>query len=813
MSLDVIELALDRMTDFIAFERLATEVMYLAGWYDIRPLGGTADLGQDAVAERFFGQPDTERTVFQYTLQHYLPGKVTDTANKLRANKIGFSELVVVTPHPISSETQIKMKRAARADHGVHLDIFDRQTILTRLADLENGIFHRNFPNIKAQIDDLTRAANRAGIPQTALERTLLQVSLALTFRPGAFRARKSLFDHFVLAVILDQENQSAHLDMLADLCAQGIHSKNMFPYEQIEASVVRLAKMGLVSRVDGLGLVRASEEAMSEVATSTVRLSEATSSFAADILAEVTEAQGKRLPEEVRRRVVRNIRAALAEIARARGAVLDGTEPQDSAVPVLVRRQLDDNLANLVVAALAEALRTPTPSQAETITRWTQAYIGFALMGLDPVLNYFQVSKFSDKIFFLDTDIVLAAIIANGSRSAGTLDLLASLAKRKCRLIVPESVVDECVQHAALSERTYQYFGAGLLQLIPEVVEERVWNAFAVGYYYARTTMRIPSSVSYRQYLANYYERKNPRQFLGEVIKDALPDGVEILSANFNPDRALDDEEVGRFAEALQQDLARSKKAQYRTDEQERELARTDATLYLSALQMNPSDESRRGGVLGGICYLLTETSRYERVAKSIGIATRITVRPGMLAGILGLIGESAMNSAEFVQLFDNPLLDQAVSAAWPDMDKLMRSGVDLQGKTLTRLRFDLDHALHKELTELDNAQNAEGSGQHLGVSSDERFLQLITSATARGYSLIPEVEAILHRIGGGQQRVEKLERLLDEAMSANKELEKSITFFGRRRQKYLRRIGHQLSGKGKSISRKVRGKPPFDK
>ena len=79
MSFDAIELALDRMTDFIAFERLATELMYLEGWYDIKPLGGTADLGQDAVSERFFGQAVSQRTVFQYTLQHYLPGKVTAT--------------------------------------------------------------------------------------------------------------------------------------------------------------------------------------------------------------------------------------------------------------------------------------------------------------------------------------------------------------------------------------------------------------------------------------------------------------------------------------------------------------------------------------------------------------------------------------------------------------------------------------------------------------------------------------------------------------------------------------------------------------
>ena len=68
------------MTDFTDSERLASEIMYLEGWIDIKPLGGVADLGQDAVVERFY-RPDGDmsRTVFQYTLQEYLPGKVNET--------------------------------------------------------------------------------------------------------------------------------------------------------------------------------------------------------------------------------------------------------------------------------------------------------------------------------------------------------------------------------------------------------------------------------------------------------------------------------------------------------------------------------------------------------------------------------------------------------------------------------------------------------------------------------------------------------------------------------------------------------------
>src|SRR6185437_855621 len=127
VSLDLIEIALSRLTDFAEFERLATEVMYLDGWHDIKPLGGVSDQGQDAISESFF-QAELERTVFQYTLQEYLPGKVAETIEKLKTNGIAFSELVIVTRHEISSESQLKMKRDARSDHNVRLEIYERKT-------------------------------------------------------------------------------------------------------------------------------------------------------------------------------------------------------------------------------------------------------------------------------------------------------------------------------------------------------------------------------------------------------------------------------------------------------------------------------------------------------------------------------------------------------------------------------------------------------------------------------------------------------------------------------------------------------------
>jgi hypothetical protein len=345
------------------------------------------------------------------------------------------------------------------------------------------------------------------------------------------------------------------------------------------------------------------------------------------------------------------------------------------------------------------------------------------------------------------------------------------------------------CVQHAALSDQTYNHFGNALHQLTPELVEERVWNAVVKGYYYAHASKRIPSSVTYQQYLANFYEPKRGRQFLTDVIAEVLPD-VEIVPPESLLEKPLDRDEIDRFAAELQKDLAGSKKARYRTEEEEKALARTDAILYLAALRLNPHDETTKGDVLGGTCYLLTEASRYKRIAQLVGVKTKLTVRPGALAAIQELIGSVEMAPSEFVQLFDNPLLDRAVTAAWPDIDALVRTGIDLRGKSLPRLRFDLADVLHAQLTGLAAAEGAEDGGEIPAMSPDEHFLRLIETATERGYSAIPEVENIRARIRGGEQRSDELQKMLDELIVKNEQIEEQIGFFGKRKQRYLRRM-----------------------
>src|ERR1039458_7708128 len=77
MSLDLMEIALDRMTDPDEFEKLATDILLNEGYYDIVPMPGGNDFGQDAIDDRFFESKNkTNRIVFQYSLQGNIKDKI-----------------------------------------------------------------------------------------------------------------------------------------------------------------------------------------------------------------------------------------------------------------------------------------------------------------------------------------------------------------------------------------------------------------------------------------------------------------------------------------------------------------------------------------------------------------------------------------------------------------------------------------------------------------------------------------------------------------------------------------------------------------
>lgn len=168
------------------------------------------------------------------------------------------------------------------------------------------------------------------------------------------------------------------------------------------------------------------------------------------------------------------------------------------------------------------------------------------------------------------------------------------------------------------------------------------------------------------------------------------------------------------------------------------------------------------------------------------------VTTRPQTLIGLLELIGEIKITPTEFAGLFENPLLIYAVSQAWEDMEALLDNGIVLQGKCIARLRWDLDRGLHRKIAALSEADFKAESVQEAAEldAGDSEYIQLINSATSLGYRRIPQVDLLIEELQKAHRDASAREKAFEELSNKYTKLEEAIDHFGKKKQRYLRKI-----------------------
>ena len=125
----------------------------------------------------------------------------------------------------------------------------------------------------------------------------------------------------------------------------------------------------------------------------------------------------------------------------------------------------------------------------------------------------------------------------------------------------------------------------------------------------------------------------------------------------------------------------------------------------------------------------MITSSSKYLRAAKNVGLRDVVTSRPQTLVALLDVIGGIKIEPQDFVRLFENPLLINAVQQAWDDVEVLLESGVDLRDKSLSRLRWDLDQELHSKISALVQAElRAETAEEAAIIAADNEYTELLS-------------------------------------------------------------------------------------
>jgi hypothetical protein len=785
---DIIEYALERYTDFTKFERLANTVLQEEMYAPVRPVGGIDDDGIDAEVVKYFKDAE-ERQVFQYTIQKNLTSKISDTIKKIKENKIKAKELIVVTPNSVTNIQH--HRRKARKEHGFSLEIIERETFMKVLGQSENGIFKRFFPDIKGQLEtDLVRGTSAFSVSSDdSLENTMLKCSLLFSFNPRAIQARKSLFDHAVFALILDSPGKPK--EELRSIFAEKYG--RAVPAGELDASLARLRKEKRINKGEP---IVPTAQASTEILGNLARVNQSAEKLISAIVRKTKKDYGKRVDAALETALTQNIKNSLSAYFRLYG--LEYARDVDAAVMkfgfssnddliALAKHKLPEQAGHALVFAIGDTIKKPTDEEAETLANWSKAFIGVQIMGLDPKLSEFQVSAVAKKTFIVDTDFLLYVLTPECPESSTYQEILSDICEFGCRVVIPEEVVLEVIKHAEYAPRNYNYLQNTFSTVDAEIVDTKVGNIFLKGFYYEYLRGEN-DGLGFKQYLENYYDPHKPYRYMMELIKHLVPAKVEILGVDDAFDFDLNHEELSKLEELIFSETWKTQKGTYRDEDENREIASLDAKIYLYLHYSNGNEEVNPRKVLAGNHHMLSASRRAYWCAKKLGYNSNYGAHPRTMLQLLERIGKFAPSAREFVNLFDNPFLIEAVNSSWENIKSLVDAGVDLKGRNVVRMRWDLDEEVSKFLEERNSFE------ERLDPDSPQEsrsYLEKMEMLRSKGYKLIPEIQDVLSQF-------EELQRDYQDQVKVNEELSGKIEKFGKRRQAYLERINQGTKKKG---------------
>ncbi len=793
--MDIIEIALEHYTDFRRFEQLSIEILKLNGFENIIPVGGIDDDGIDAILVKYY-HDETKTTVFQITLQDNINAKVYDTIRKLEANAISFNELIIVSSNQINNIQAIKAKVRTKFSNRVKLEIIERSTFVTTLST-RNDIFTRYFGDIQKQLTGqlFERKTIFTDASNETLTNSLLKCSLLFTFNKDGGSTRKALFDRTVLAIFVDLKSGIAEdvVNVFSDKFFKVI------PIDKVSSAIDRLKKSGLLTKKSD-GKFEPSKNSIEKIESNVSKINQGTKALINDIVLNVVSIYPDKIDNASTYNIEQNVKNGLSLFFRLHGLEysdesmnplfknLDDSISTNADITAIIRKGLSKPLGDALLYSLGEIIKNPSDAQAETLAEWSKAFIGAQIMSLDPSLKEFQLTNLTKKTFILDTDFLLYCIVGETKISPIYRSLLSELIKSRCQVEITEDVVYEVIKHAEFAERNYNYFKNTFDVIDDLVIDEKISNIFVKGYYSAR---KLNSTLTFKTYLSNYYDPDNGYEFLCEFIKTYLSKSIIFKTIEEIETTQIPDELLTKLSSEVYKATIKTAKAQYRTEDENKSIAATDAKQYLTAYFLNKKiSNSQEVKILPGDFYLVTSSIRTLRCAYMIGLKQNVTVNPSALLNIFEQIGLFTMSAKETVNLFDNPFLIDVVNENWLHIKHLVNAGVDLKDKNIVRLKKDLKDAIHEHLS-------SDNSSDDLDEISDEtddintklefdEYLKFAKIVKEKGYSFTPEIESLMLKFKELEEKSSTQENIIAD-------LQKQAGVHIKKTQYYLNRVNRK--------------------
>jgi hypothetical protein len=618
------------------------------------------------------------------------------------------------------------------------------------------------------------------------LEEALLKVCILFDNNGRIVTKKDSLFLKTVLALIVSHKADSV------DTIYKYFEKKNgglNVDYQKVISAVTELIKKGLVEDKNGLKLSNKSKEDADKYIEEIMSLMDI---LVQTILDLIKTNIGKPLSKE--EQIRQNIKDCLNcyfEVASLSFLGLDN--PKDinclSKIKEIASQNLQDNSGEFtdnIIYAIGCVLREPNKDSQKIIDLLARLSITSKIIGEDPLLSSFKATIFRNKAFILDTEIMLYLITENARYSQQYRLLIKKLLDNQCKIYVPESVLLEVYDHAEAANKRYP-FVANLILNDDKVVVDELDNVFVEDYYY---TIRVAGkeNIKWRNYISNFYDREEGVNLIFDQL-DAIIDERVILG-DMPPGTNVDEMEKQQLLPEAIIVTKNTPKGLKRTDEKNEQIAETDVFLYLTAKSLNRKCQEGRkkrrnsSGVLSNDYYVVSNNSRIHYCAKSLGLSENVLCNPNALIAYMAETGILNKNEIKLSSLFDNIFLMQISKDIWPEIECLLKVGVDIKGLTHIKLRRELGDVITRLLSsEKDSDYN--------------EVLQIIKS---RGYNLESIVNAVVDESQQKDIEIEKLKRELQESQKAQKQAEAERDFERqqhiriikeREKEKYQKRVG----------------------
>ena len=141
MSADPIIYCLERVTDYMQFERLATDLMAGTDYPDIEPLGGTGDGGRDAL---HVDKSKGSITVFAYSVRADWDAKLRADCKRIAKGNYEAARLVFVSTRPIPTGKRERIREKVYSSYGWQLDFYDIEKIRALLTGPLNFLVQKH---------------------------------------------------------------------------------------------------------------------------------------------------------------------------------------------------------------------------------------------------------------------------------------------------------------------------------------------------------------------------------------------------------------------------------------------------------------------------------------------------------------------------------------------------------------------------------------------------------------------------------------------------------------------------------------------